>query len=207
MLITSSQVAVFCMEHLAKCYHSTCDWRQLEAWKMRESEILQQEKHACLRKQMLENVAPQQATCLRKFEEAEEISLKELSDWTLLDEQARTNWSCAKTMIECTNTLTNVAMKIQAVGAYESEESRAKELDGLTEGVLRCRKVAARIVKEGLRNVPSEYLNEALLVQYSAAGLSDLLSGESRNRANIFELSEVIIQLTFVINTLYQHLI
>ena len=58
-----------------------------------------------------------------------------------------------------------MTMKIHAVGAYECEEARAKEWDGLAKSVLRCRKVAAKIVEEGLRNVPSEYLNEALLVQ------------------------------------------
>ncbi|OXU25637.1 hypothetical protein TSAR_001094 [Trichomalopsis sarcophagae] len=177
-----SQVAVFCMDHLCKCFRSVGDWKQLEAWKQREAEILDQDKNFCLRRQMLENIAPQQATCLRKFEEAEELSLKELSDWTLLDEEAKTNWSCAKTMIECNNTLTNIALRIHA--------EQAKELN-FHEEIERCKKVAARTMEEGLRNVPSEYLNDAILVQYSATGLADLLAGCSRNRANVFELPDV----------------
>lgn len=177
-----SQVAVFCMDHLCKCFRSVGDWKQLEAWKQREAEIFDQDKNLCLRRQTLENIVPQQATCLRKFEEAEELSLKELSDWTLLDEEAKTNWSCAKTMIECSNTLTNIALRIHA--------EQAKELN-FHEDIERCKKVAARTMEEGLRNVPSEYLNDSILVQYSAAGLADLLAGCSRNRANVFELPDV----------------
>lgn len=169
------------MEQLSKCYHSVGNWSQFESWKLHESEILQNEKHDNLHKQMPENITPEQAVCLRKFEDSEEYSLKELSDWTLLDEQVKTNWSCAKTMIECSNTLTNVALRITL------DDS---EKEGFFEDVLRCKKVAARTMEESLRNIPSEYLNEAILVQYAAAGLEDVLNDGDSGK-NLFELFEM----------------
>lgn len=170
-----SQVTVFCMEQLSKCYHSVGNWSQFESWKLHESEILQDEN---LRKLMPENITPEQAICLRKFDDAEEYSLKELSDWTLLDEEVKTNWSCAKTMMECSNTLTNVALRITL-----------DDKGSFFEDVQRCKKVAARAMEESLRNIPSEYLNEAILVQYAAAGLEDVLNGGGGK--NLFDLFEM----------------
>jgi PI-3-kinase-related kinase SMG-1 len=167
------------MEQLSKCYRSVCDWKQLENWKIRETEIFEQ--NSSLQKQMLSSIVSQQATCLRKFEEAEELSLQELSDWTLLSEEAKTNWSCAKTMIECFNTLTNIALRIHV----EDNENNFHE------DIERCKKVAARTMEEGLRNAPSEYLNDAILIQYSASGLMDLLNNGFRSHSNVFELSQV----------------
>ena len=172
-----SQVAAFCMQHLAKCYRSVSDWTQLENWKLQEVEILKQEKNAVLRKQLIENIVPQQAKCLKKFEEGEVIAIEELSNWALLDEEAKTNWSCTKTMIECSNSLTNIALRIHV---NDHKETFIQEIEN-------CKSFAAKTMEEGLRNVPSEYLSDSILVQYSATGLSHHLS-EKQN--NVFELSQ-----------------
>ena len=189
-----AQVIAFCMEHLTKCYRSVCAWPQLENWKSRETELLDQDRNSCLKKLMLEYVAPQQVTCLRKFDEGEELSLKELTDWTLLDGDDKMNWSCAKTMTECYNTLTNVALKLHT----DNTDSY-----GIGEDIERCRKVAARTMGEGLRNVPSEYMSDAILVQYAATGLTDLLNEKSTSR-NVFELSQV--RISVFISPLYKPL-
>lgn len=171
-----NQVLSFCMQRLSICYRAISDWSGLEAWKVQESNILTQEKHAALKKQMTENVVLQQSTALRKFEEGELISIDELTNWNLLSEEKRNNWSCAKTLVECSNSLTNVALRI-----------RGNEFKNILDGeyIERCEKVAAKTMQDGLRNVPSEYLNDAILLRYSANGLKDLLQGKSNN---VFEL-------------------
>lgn len=172
-----SQVAAFCMQHLAKCYRSISDWTQLENWKLQEVEILKEEKNSVLRKQLMENICPRQAKCLKKFEEGEVIAVEELSNWALLDEEAKTNWSCAKTMIECSNTLTNIAL---CIDVDTVRETCFQEIEN-------CKNFAAKTMEEGLRNVPSEYLSDSILVQYSATGLLNHLSGKQNN---VFELSQ-----------------
>ena len=173
----NTQVAAFCMQHLAKCYRSVSDWTQLENWKLQEVEILKQERNAILRKQMTDNIVLQQAKCLKKFEEGETIALEELSNWALLDAEAKTNWSCAKTMIECSNTLTNVALRITVDNHKET----------FIQEIQNCKNFASKSMQEGLRNVPSEYLSDSILVQYAATGLYNHLSGKQNN---VFELSQ-----------------
>ncbi|XP_011302537.1 serine/threonine-protein kinase SMG1 isoform X2 [Fopius arisanus] len=172
-----SHVAAFAMQHLTRCYLAIGDWTQLEAWKMWESEILKRDSNYSLRKQILGNVVTQQAKSLKDFESGGTNTIEELSDWTLLHEKANTNWSCTKTMLEASNTLFNVALRIRA-GDEDREFCREK--------VELCKRIAAKTIEEGLRNMPSEYLSDSILMQYSAQGLADLLEGKS---ANGFDLS------------------
>ncbi|XP_015127883.1 serine/threonine-protein kinase SMG1 [Diachasma alloeum] len=170
-------VAAFAMQHLTRCYLAVGDWTQLEAWKTWESEILKRDSNYCLRKQILGNVVIQQAKCLKDFEAGKTSRIEELSDWTLLDEKASTNWSCTKTMLECSNTLFNVAMRLRA-----GDDNK----DFCSEKVELCKRVAAKTIEEGLRNMPSEYLSDSILTEYAAQGLADLLEGKS---VNGFDLS------------------
>ncbi|KOC68709.1 Serine/threonine-protein kinase SMG1 [Habropoda laboriosa] len=173
-----SQVLSFCMQRLCYCYGAVSDWSRLEAWKQQEAELFARDKNVVLRKHLpMENIAFRQAKCLRKFENGESICLDELTDWNLMDGEAgkNGNWSCAKTLVECSNTLTNIALRIH-VNDYK---------DYFEEEIERCRRVAAKTMEEGLRNVPSEYLNESILVRFSADGLKALLSG---HEDNVFEL-------------------
>lgn len=175
------QVAAFCLQQLTKCYRAVSDWGQLEVWKIRENEILKNPDNVVLDKQIFENVVAQQARCLRKFEENEKISIEELSDWAILDKGAKTNWSCTKTIVECTNTLTNIAIRIQN-DAFE---------DHYNEDIENCRKVAEKTTSESLRSLPAEYMSDSLLVQYSAAGLTDLISGKSVNTFELYRADKV----------------
>ncbi|CAK9817618.1 Serine/threonine-protein kinase SMG1 [Anthophora quadrimaculata] len=173
-----NQVLSFCMQRLSYCYGAVSDWSRLEAWKQQEAELFARDKNIALRKHLpMENIALRQAKCLRKFENGESICLDDLTDWSLLDGGAgkHGNWSCAKTLVECSNTLTNIALRIY-VNDYK---------DYFEEEIERCRRVAAKTMEEGLRNVPSEYLNESILVRFSADGLKALLSGREDN---VFEL-------------------
>lgn len=174
---SDNQVLGFCMQRLANCYKATSDWSGLEAWKLQETEMLTQEKDALLKKQLTDNITLQQASCLKMFEEDEPICLDELTNWNLLDEK-KSNWSCARTLVECSNSLTNAALQIRG---HEFKDSLNDEIE-------RCQKVAAKTMQDGLRNVPSEYLSDAILLQYSATGLKNLLSGKNNN---IFELYKV----------------
>ncbi|XP_066595255.1 serine/threonine-protein kinase SMG1 isoform X2 [Prorops nasuta] len=170
-----NQVIIFCMQRLSQCYIAVSDWTQLELWKQQENEILMQEKNTILKKQIFENIVLKQAKCLKNFEENEPIAFQELSDWSLLNESTRTKWSCSKTLIECSNTLHNIALKIH-INEYNESFNDDIEL---------CQKIAAKTMEESLRNVPSEYLSDSILLQYSATGLKHLLSGQ---KSNIFEL-------------------
>ncbi|KOX79166.1 Serine/threonine-protein kinase SMG1 [Melipona quadrifasciata] len=173
-----NQVLGFCMQRLSHCYEAVSDWTRLDAWKQQEAEIFARDKNAILKKQLFtENSVSQQAKCLKKFEDCENICLDDLTDWNLLDGGIgkTANWNCAKTLVECGNTLTNIALRIH-INEYK---------DYFEEEIERCRKVAAKIMEEGLRNVPSEYLNESILVRFSADGLKNMLSGKEEN---IFEL-------------------
>lgn len=169
----NNQVVAFCMQHLIKCYKSIGDWAQLEAWKTQEEDYLSKECNAALKRQVIENISLQQVKCLRKFEDGETYSFKELSSWASLDEQVKTNWSCSKTITECSNALTNMALRINQL-----EPEHIDDID-------RCKKYCAKIMQEGLRNVPLEYINDSLVLQYSATGLQNVLTDK---RANVFHL-------------------
>ncbi|XP_044575793.1 serine/threonine-protein kinase SMG1 isoform X2 [Cotesia glomerata] len=173
-----TQVAVFVMQRLARCYSAVGDWEQLEAWKISEAEILKKESNEILKRQMQTHSNSKQATCLKDFELGKVSTLEELSDWTLLDEKATTNWSCSKTIAECSNTLTNVALKLHAGDCS----------DRFRKNVEYCKKVAAKIIEEGLRNMPSEYLTDSILLQYSACSLANLLD---HKKVDMFDLSRV----------------
>lgn len=175
------QVAAFCMQQLTKCYRAVSDWRQLEAWKIRESEILKDPANVVLERQMFDNVLSQQARCLQKFEENERVTVQELSNWSLLDKEAKTNWSCTKTIVECSNTLTNIAIRIKN-DAFE---------DSYIEDIENCRKVAEKTASESLRSLPAEYLSDSLLVQYSAAGLTDLIAGRNVNAFELYRADKI----------------
>ncbi|KYM96819.1 Serine/threonine-protein kinase SMG1 [Cyphomyrmex costatus] len=177
-LESDSQVLGFCMQRLSNCYKAVSDWSGLVEWKSRETEMLTQDDYAALRKQIAENIVPQQADCLKKFEEGKLISLDELSNWNLLEKKS--NWSCAKTLIACSNSLTNVALRIRLNEFDDSFD------DSIIE---RCQKVAAKVMQDGLRNVPSEYLSDAILLQYSATGLKNIARGKKDK--NVFDLYKV----------------
>lgn len=180
-----SQVAAFCMQQIVKCYRSVSDWTQLENWKHQEMAILNQ--NGISRKQM-ENIVSQQAKCLKKFEEGETIVLEELTNWGLLDEAAKTNWSCVKTITGCCNTLTNIALRIFSSDiSLDDKKDFISDKKDFINDIEKCRKFAARTMEEGLRNVPSEYLGDSILIQYSASGLMGHLSGKE---SNVFELSQ-----------------
>ncbi|KAL6442065.1 hypothetical protein ACFW04_002410 [Cataglyphis niger] len=178
-LESDNQVLGFCMQRLSNCYKAVTDWSGLVDWKLQENDILSQEKNIILRKQIAENIVPQQAECLKKFEEGELISLDELTNWNLLNDEKKSNWSCANALSECNNSLMNIALRI-----------RSNEFKDSFENVIeRCEKVAAKTMQDSLRNVPSEYLNDAILLQYSATGLKNLLCG--KNDKNVFELYKI----------------
>ncbi|XP_034948666.1 serine/threonine-protein kinase SMG1 isoform X2 [Chelonus insularis] len=174
-----SQVAAFVMQRLTKCYSAVGNWKQLENWKIREAEILKKKCNSILKKQIQITSNVQQAKCLKDFEAGQLSTLEELSDWMLLDEKATTNWSCSKTISECSNTLINIALKIRA-----GDENN----DYFREHVEFCKKVTSKTIEEGLRNMPSEYLNDSILIQYSARGLADLLANK---KVDVFELLRV----------------
>ncbi|XP_026671607.1 serine/threonine-protein kinase SMG1 [Ceratina calcarata] len=168
-----NQVLSFCMQRLCYCYEAVSDWSQLESWKQQQAEIL-----APFRKDLLTGSnASRQARCLRKFENNEDICLDDLTDWNLLNgrNDKAGNWSCSKKLVECSNSLTNIALRLH-VNEFK---------DYFDDEIERCRRVAAKTMEEGLRNVPSEYMNESILVRFSADGLKNLLSGKEEN---VFEL-------------------
>ncbi|XP_057324226.1 serine/threonine-protein kinase SMG1 isoform X1 [Microplitis mediator] len=173
-----TQVAVFVMQRLARCYSAVGDWEQLEAWKIREAEILKRESNDILKRQMQTHSNSKQATCLKDFEMGKVSTIEELSDWTLLDEKATTNWSCSKTIAESSNTLTNIALRVHA----------GDDSDDFKKNVEFCKKVAAKIIEEGLRNMPSEYLTDSILLQYSASSLANLLD---HKKVDMFDLLRV----------------
>ncbi|KYN40743.1 Serine/threonine-protein kinase SMG1 [Trachymyrmex septentrionalis] len=177
-LESDGQVLGFCMQRLSNCYKAVSDWSGLVEWKSRESEMLTQENYVAVRKQIAENIVPQQADCLKKFEEGKLISLDELSNWNLLEKKS--NWNCAKTLAACSNSLTNVALRIRLNEFDDSFD------DSIIE---RCQKIAAKVMQDGLRNVPSEYLSDAILLQYSATGLKNISRGKKDK--NVFELYKV----------------
>ncbi|KAG7209878.1 hypothetical protein KM043_011480 [Ampulex compressa] len=178
---SDAQVLGFCMQRLSKCYKASSDWSRLEAWKLQEADMLAQERNMVLKKQIFENIVPQQARCLKRFEDGDMISLDDLTNWNLLDEGTRTNWSCAKTLIECSNTLINIACRIHA-------KDRSSTFN---DDIERCQRIAAKTMEEGLRNVPSEYLSESILVQYSATGLKNLLSGTNDNVYELYKVEKI----------------
>ncbi|XP_020295832.1 serine/threonine-protein kinase SMG1 isoform X3 [Pseudomyrmex gracilis] len=179
-LESDNQVLSFCMQRLSYCYKAVSDWSGLLSWKLQETDMLAEDRNTALRKLITENIVPQQADCLKKFEEGELLSLDGLTNWNLLDAEKQSNWSCAKTLCECSNTLTNIALKIRVNDFKNTFES----------DIEKCQKVAAKTMQDGLRNMPSEYLNDAILLQYSATCLKNLLRGKTTEK-NVFELYKI----------------
>ena len=174
--LAKTETDVFVMEHLTKCYRATCDWDNVESWNNRETEMLKEERNAGLRKHMHnDNITAGQARCLKQFEMDEMATLEELSDWTILNEKVSGSWSSALTMSHCSNTLTNIALRIRI----------GERKDRFTEDIKNCKKIAAMTMEEGLRNAPSEQLSDSILVQYSARCLENLLTGK---KVNVFQL-------------------
>ncbi|XP_076649018.1 serine/threonine-protein kinase Smg1 isoform X2 [Halictus rubicundus] len=179
-----SQLLGFCMHRLSKCYEAVSDWSRLEAWKLQEARLLAREKSSNLGKQLqaqAENSDCKRAKCLKMFEEGETIALDDLTNWNFLENETEKpgNWSCAKTLVECNDTLTNIALRIRINDHHDCFEEKVE----------RCRRVAAKTMEEGLRNVLSDYLNESILIRYSANALKELLrSGQRENTAAAFQL-------------------
>lgn len=46
------------------------------------------------------------------------------------------------------------------------------------EKIEKCSQIAQYHVQEGLRNAPSEFLHEAVVLQYAASGLQSMLAGK-----------------------------
>ncbi|XP_043258587.1 serine/threonine-protein kinase SMG1 isoform X3 [Colletes gigas] len=180
-----NQVLGFCMQRLSKCYEAVSDWSRLEAWKLQEAEMFCREKNSILEQQTsIENGDCRRARCLKMFEFDETVYLDDLTDWNLLENGAGKtgNWSCAKTLGECSNTLTNIALRIRA-NDYQ---------DYFEEEITRCRRVASKTMEEGLRNLPSEYLTESILVRYSTDGLKSLLlSGREENTFELYKTEKI----------------
>lgn len=173
------EIHAFAMEHLTACYRATCDWDALETYKSRENEILNEERNTGLRKYTSRSLTAAQARTLKKFHDGETVSLEELSDWSLLEEKNTGNWSTTRTMIECSNTLTNIAMRLDA--GETKNDCFMVDID-------RCKKIAAMVMEEGLRNAPSEHLTDAILVQYASRCLTDIIAG-SKKTFNAFQLA------------------
>lgn len=170
-----TEADAFVMEHLTKCYRATCDWERLETWKIRESDILKLEKNSSLKKYMPKIFTLSQATCLKNFDSGEDTALLELTDWAMLDDEPTGNWSSATTMIECSNSLMNLALRINA----------GHRFDFFNRDIECCRKIAAMTIEESLRNAPSEHMTDSVLVLYAARCLDNLLSAR---KVNVFEL-------------------
>ncbi|XP_031845911.1 serine/threonine-protein kinase Smg1 isoform X3 [Nomia melanderi] len=173
-----SQLLAFCMQRLSKCYEAVGDWSRLEAWKLQEARLLSREKRRNLGKQLQAQTDSgdyRRAKCLKMFEDGDAINLDDLTNWNLLgnDTEKPGNWSCTRTLLECNDTLMNIALRIR-VNDYE---------DDFEEKVERCRRVATKTMEEGLRNVPSDHLNESILIRYAANALKGLLSGREENAA------------------------
>jgi len=177
---SDNQVLAFCMQRLSNCYKAVSDWSGLVEWKLQETNMLAQEKNTILKKQITENIVLQQANCLKKYEDNELISLDELMNWNVLDEMKKSNWSCTKTLVECSNSLMNIALKLRINDDFK---------DSFENDIEKCQKVTAKITQEALRNVPSEYLSDAILLQYSATGLKNLMC--DKNEKNIFDLYKI----------------
>lgn len=170
-----SQIASFCMERLSKCYKSLGDWSRLEQWAAREAEILEEERHSQLKREMTERIIPQQASAYVCFESAECFSLKELSDWGHLDRDNSRNssWSYIRTVNECSETLTNVALQFYVSSRLPEDDYVARS--SFLAAVGRCKVAAAKVMEEGLRNAPSEHMDDAVLLYYCAHELEDYI--------------------------------
>ncbi|KZC05708.1 Serine/threonine-protein kinase SMG1 [Dufourea novaeangliae] len=178
-----NQVLEFCVQRLSECYEAVSDWSRLKAWKLQEARILVREKNSNIGRQQqvpTENDDHRRARCLKMFEDGETISLDDLSNWNVLENEMGKpgDWSCGKTLIDCNNTLRNIALRIH-VNDYQ---------DYFEQEIERCRRAAAETMEEGLRNILSGYLNESILIRYSANALKRLLVPGREGSAGAFRL-------------------
>lgn len=152
----------FVSDQLTECYLALGDWAELAKWKEQEAEFIgNQNGGTSLRHKYMNN---KMASALIEFEKEDYSAASELTEWKCPDSHIdrKETWDCYQLLGNTKHNLTNLAINFAATGTLQ---------DCCKENIRQCQSVAQLYMTEGLRNTPSETLEEAAILQFASSAL------------------------------------
>ncbi|RZF40250.1 hypothetical protein LSTR_LSTR007450 [Laodelphax striatellus] len=153
-------------DQLTECYLALQDWNGLQEWKELEAKLLPNQNGNASKR--FKFVTTTSAKAMEAFDSGDMAAAEQLLNWSCPQGEGGDtppSWNCYQLLGDTSHSLMNVAVKMAAGGAdFAIDDNYRKHL-------LHCKSMASACVVESVRNVPSEILNEATLLQFSANAL------------------------------------
>nr|CAD7257208.1 unnamed protein product [Timema shepardi] len=191
----------FMADQLIECYKAVNNWKELQRWKEKENEMFANQNGGVLSRYILNTMTADHAKALSYFEDGN-ISLAaelakwptddEISDLSKLDDKIGMNsksWSSHKLIRDAQHILFNIAITMAAeenFGINNVDRSLVR-----LGKIMECQLISQCHMQESVRNGSSEFLLQALVMQYSASGLNNILLKKPAEAANtMFQLED-----------------
>lgn len=174
-----NQLISFICDRINGCYVKLGFWRDLCNWKKIEQNLWEERNMKNPMVIPFNQFSVEEATALYLFEDNDLSYMEHLSNWDCIEvnEQNKlkhSECSYSKILSKTENTLLNIALKITS----------NKELVNCPTGIFHAIRTAEGCIQESIRDPPSEYLTQALLLQNVSYGLQELL----RNNTSVFKI-------------------
>ncbi|RZF38904.1 hypothetical protein LSTR_LSTR014342 [Laodelphax striatellus] len=153
-------------DQLTECYLALQDWNGLQEWKELEVKLLPNQNGNASKR--FKFVTTTSAKSMEAFDSGDVAAAEQLLNWTCPQGEGGDtppSWNCYQLLGDTSHSLMNVAVKMAAGGAQFAID------DNCRKHLLHCKSMANACVVESVRNVPSEILNEATLLQFAANAL------------------------------------
>ncbi|GLH00101.1 Serine/threonine-protein kinase ATR [Gryllus bimaculatus] len=129
-----------------------------------------------------------QAEAMNSFEEHGLSALSELEKWSSVGSNpinADKCWNSCVLLKQVDSTLANVALTLAADCNTQKTEGKdfSEEHSWMKSVIESCMVITKRHVQEGLRNMPSESLQNCVISQFAGAGLLSVVAGEPEKNA------------------------
>ncbi|XP_046689229.1 serine/threonine-protein kinase SMG1-like [Homalodisca vitripennis] len=175
-------------DQITECYLALQDWTELARWKTSEAELLaSQNGGSFLRYKYL---TEKDAEALAEFEKESYSAAYELLEWGPEVGDSPNNtpalaWDCYKVLGVTRHSLAKTAVKFVANGIIQDSDRE----------VLReCQAAAHSYLVEGLRNTPSEVVQEAAILEFAANAMlseSEVVVHSAIDGSGVYKLTNV----------------
>nr|CAD7446499.1 unnamed protein product [Timema bartmani] len=184
----------FMADQLIECYKAVNNWKELQKWKEKENEIFANQNGGVLSKYILNTMTADHAKALSYFEDGNISLAAELAKWPTDDEISNLSklnnkigmnsksWSSHKLIRDAQHILFNIAITMAAeenFGINNVDRSLVR-----LGKIMECQLISQCHMQESVRNGSSEFLLQALVMQYSATGLNNILLKKPAEAAN-----------------------
>lgn len=169
-------------DQLSECYRALQDWEKLAEWKLDEKNLYPTNGGMLL----LSTLKTNHIQGFAEYEAASYEAAARLMEWDTetannLITQPRT-WNTMKMLRSAHSNLSSIAVSLAGESFVPiSDDIKSK----WCQYVEQCQNDAHLLLKEGLRNTTSELLLEAVVTEYAAAGLVDLLHAQTSDTGPI----------------------